>query len=61
MRLALFAVILFPLLGDPAVAADTPGEAAVCAPESYVPYVAVARWSDADPVRLSVLPLMPPS
>ncbi len=59
MRPALFALTLL-FVGGPAGAADAPGEAAVCSPESYLPYVAVARWSDAEAVRLSVLPLTRP-
>lgn len=60
MRLALLATTLPLVLGGPAGAADAPGEAVVCSPESYLPYVAVARWSDAEPVRLSVLALTRP-
>lgn len=60
MRSALFTVTFLLFLGTPSGATDDPGEAVVCAPESYVPYVAVARWSDTEPVRLSVLPLTQP-
>jgi hypothetical protein len=60
MRSVLFAGTLLLVAGGPAGAAGGPGEVAVCSPESYLPYVAVAQWSRTEPVQLTVLPLTPP-